>query len=136
MRHFFVGIFPFVLRFRLEHGVNGFVRQIQEKRFFFLLIHPIQSVIRQNIGDVTFSFQTFTVNIQFGIKILTLTFKTDPFVKTFARHVIALLFAHVPFAHEGRFVARLLHVLRKINQILFNRRLIVHHFMFVSVQTR
>ena len=83
------------------------------------------------IADVSRVFEgnLFSVDVQCGIIIDALSFKTFPMIKSRFRFV--RLITHVPFAKEAGLITRLLKILRKVNQPFWNRCHVINNRMIV-----
>jgi len=106
-------VFAMVSFGRFEHGVNGFMGEIEEERpvLVAVVLEPVESVIGEQVGDVALAFHAFAIDVEGGIEIDTLAFEADPFVETGTWFVAGV--THVPFAHEGGLPAGFLQVLGK-----------------------
>ena len=114
-----------------------FMRQVNEEWLpLSLLLHPVKSMIGQQVRDVCRirEFLTLAVDVQRGIVVFSLSAESLPVIEAFAWMVT--LVAHVPLTEEGSLVSRFLKQLRKIKDLLRLRRGIVNHGMTMRVHPR
>ena len=83
-------------------GVDGFVGEVEAERFVAFLGNEFDGVIGEDIGDVAFGLDGFSVYVEGRIEGLALAWEGDPVVEAGAGRVVD---AHVPFAEEGGGVA-------------------------------
>ena len=100
-----------------------------------VVAYEVDGVVGQYVGGVKFRIELYAlaVDVQYRVVVGPLSAESLPMVESGLGHVV--LIAHVPFAEEGGAVSVLLEVLRKKDQIVGLRRLIVHDGMGVRKQT-
>lgn len=83
-------------------GVDGFVGEVEAEGFVAFLVDEVDGVIGEDIGDVAFGLDGFSVDVEGRIEGFALAGEGDPVIEAGAGRVVD---AHMPFAEEGGGVA-------------------------------
>lgn len=107
------------------NGLEGEIKK--EGGGLVFSFQPFQSLVSQEVIDVTTLLFLCSVDVEGGVEILSLPAEADPVMKSFLRRINVV--AHVPLANKGSAISMVLKGLREKMDGVRHRTLVVNHTM-------